>query len=161
MLTIPVLTDALALVREYRPDIAAVLDTLLPFHAQPLELGTDGRYDSSQDTITLRSTTDFDAETLAAVLIHEGTHALDNRTGNLPKLKRTLQEATQPEVRAFEASARFWMARHPYGREPRTRLDIALNDDVRQMRNGTLGATITDLYGQHWRRQVAEAMRVA
>ena len=81
---------------------------------------------------------------VAGVLIHELTHAQ-----NL--IERQVDGAVigcyEDEHEAFEAVARYWGDVHPNGKRPSHWLDVRLNENLAQYRNGTIADRVRQDYG--------------
>jgi hypothetical protein len=115
-----------------RPETADLRQVLDANHVgvqfSPMAPGMYARYSVQRRTIEIDSRwTDAEPETLAAVLAHEATHAQDAVSGYLAT--GGASACIDSEVRAFRASARFWLAVFgPSGKpEPTSDLERQLN----------------------------------
>lgn len=153
------LPDAFRLVEYHRPDIADTL-RVVPLLAGPMIESTSGMYDPMRRTITLNNRCNFAEDSLAALLIHEGTHADDHRHGILPGPDMTLGQYVASEQKAFRAQIKFWSKLYPYGKLPAVCvLDADLNSRLAYARNGQLDAHVDQIYTNLFYRQQA-GMRI-
>lgn len=150
---------ALDLVNQQRPDIARVLDSI-PILAGPTPPSMAGVYDSQHRSIILNSRMNLETDSLAALLIHEGTHALDHVNGLIRFPKRSLAEHVQPELRAFRTAGLFWQRLYPYGKYPETNtFDYQTNQTLLAMLRGTLDENVTREYTKQWYAGMREGNR--
>jgi hypothetical protein len=105
-------TSALDLLaaRPETADLPLVLETSqVGIQFAPMAAGVYARYSVQRRIIEIDSRwTDAEPETLAAVIAHEATHAQDAVSGYLAS--GGANACIDSEVRAFRASARFWLA---------------------------------------------------
>lgn len=121
------LDAALALIDTARPDIAAVLHSI-PIKAGPLEPGSWAEYRDQSEGIRVSQTYvgDIETEDLAATLIHEGMHALDDRNGTLGS-NDDIDAIIPAEQRAKRAEVDFIVARNPNGKPEIDEFDRDMN----------------------------------
>lgn len=154
-----VVSDALFLVRYHRPDIDRMLDRV-PVISGPLPASTGALYNDETRRITLNKFNDWEADSLASLLIHEGTHALDHATGILKVPRYSLDDHVMPEIRAFHAQAEFWQRLFPYGKVPvRTNTDVMNNIILEELKTGQLDKHVEVMYRPQWHAALAAARR--
>jgi hypothetical protein len=109
--------------------LRGVLDTnRVSIHFVSMAPGVYARYSVTRHTIEIDNRwVDGDEITLAAVIAHEGIHAQDAVSGYLSS--GGANACIDSEVRAFRASALFWIAQYgPNGKmDPQNELDRQLN----------------------------------
>lgn len=120
------LASALALVDTARPDIAAVLHSI-PIADGPLDSDVWAEYRDQTEGIRVSQATvgDIETEDLAATLIHEGMHALDDRNGTLGG--SDIDAVIPAEQRAKRAEVDFIVARNPNGKPEIDEFDRDMN----------------------------------
>jgi hypothetical protein len=105
-------------------DLRQVLDANgVGVQFSPMAPGMYARYSVQRRTIEIDSRwTEADPQTLAAVLVHEATHAQDAVSGYLAT--GGADACIDSEVRAFRTSARFWLAIFGPGGKPEPTSDL-------------------------------------
>lgn len=138
---------AMRLVETHRPDIFTVLKSM-PIKHFPIPGGTIAAYNPDNLEMAVNNLLDHSPESLAATLIHEGTHALDHKKGILVS-PDTSPESIAGEQRAFRASAEFWQLLYPYGKMPEyCELDAECNEIMRHMHRGSLDGYVHQMYSK-------------
>jgi len=120
----------------------------------PMAPGVYARYSVVRHVVEIDDRwRDGDETTLAAVIAHEATHAQDAVSGYLSS--GGADACIDSEVRAFRASALFWIAAYgPGGKvDPRTELDRQLNAVAERQLHDPLG--LEDLVRQTYVQQCA------
>lgn len=86
-------------------------------------------------------------ETLAAALVHEGQHALDDERGVLSKDYDNVSAAVNDEVRAYTEDLRFWTNLYPNGKQPAIS-EAEQSENIWQMaeRQGLLRRSVEQSY---------------
>lgn len=148
-----IIDDAMNMVNESRPDIAAVL------HTMPVTVG-DTRVDEwaqyvhkwlgqpAHIVISHKVADTGDTEDVAANLIHEGTHVLDNVNGALDGDG----DQIQTEIRAKQAEMEFLDSDYPANKFPNGKpvhddFDRDADSWLEHYRDGSLTDEVTAVYG--------------
>lgn len=133
---------AMELVDNAYPDIAKVLRKL-PIKVGPLDYGTLADYDAEHKKLTINESFNLDVEDVAANLIHEGTHALDDTLGKLDD-----NDHLPSEKRAKLNEIKFVLARYPNGKTGANIYDRDINGWIKEYRKGTLDDALAVTYSE-------------
>lgn len=111
--------SAIAMAANFNPEIGNVLKSIPIIVTSAVPRTSVARYNYLENCIQVGPEV-VSVETLAAVLLHEGTHALDNANGKLSIDPRRdpISAQVDDEVRAFSEDARFWTTLYPNGKHP-------------------------------------------
>lgn len=152
------ISTALAMVEQARPDIAAVIRPL-PISYVAMPPGTLANYvpeyDQGPAHIELNDqlTTLYESEDIAATLVHEGTHALDDQAGILGD-GSDLDDVIPAEQRAKHAELAFIKDRNPHGKPVRDAYDKDTVKSIAAEANGTLDDRVAEIYTDSYMERV-------
>lgn len=136
---------AIALIATVRPDIANLLRTI-PITTATLDSSTLAQYGPTPAPhIEVSEAATFETEDLAASLIHEGTHALDQQNGILGSAQ-DLDALIPSEQRAKRVEVDFIKGRNPAGKPVRDVYDEDINRWIADDKVGNLDSRVAQTY---------------
>lgn len=106
-------------------------------------------YKPDTKCIVINTDTQLEEDTLAATILHEGVHAMDDQNGTLESSVNWFDPSPliRQEQKAIRADTQFWSMLYPYGKLPtRNATDVQMNDRLTWLRDGTLDAAVATSY---------------